>query len=112
MFLITRLSCDFFNQSNDYTTFYTEFSTTCRKFCETLTACVKFCETLTACRKFCETLTACVKFCVIITTCGKFYVIICGVAKGGVIGGFPYALSNSFPSCCDISAILSCKTSA
>ena len=41
------------------------------------------------------------------------------VAKGGdrrgVLGDAvppPYALSNSFPSCCDISAILSCKTSA
>ena len=57
--------------------------------------------------------TTCVKFyviikcCVIITTCGKFCVIICGVAKGGV-----YARSNSFPSCCDISATLSCKIRA
>ena len=37
------------------------------------------------------------------------------VAKGGGRRGnrrFPYALSNSFPSCCDISATLSCKTNA
>ena len=37
------------------------------------------------------------------------------VAKGGGRRGnrrFPYALSNSFPFCCDISAILSCKTNA
>ena len=33
------------------------------------------------------------------------------IAKGGG-RRFPYALSNSFPSCCDISATLSCKTSA
>ena len=63
---------DFFNQSNDYTT----FSTTC------------------------------VKFYVIIKCCVKFCVIICGVAKGF------YDRSNSFPSCCDISATLSCNTSA
>ena len=37
------------------------------------------------------------------------------VTKGGGRRGnrrLPYALSNSFPSCCDISAILSCNTSA
>ena len=37
------------------------------------------------------------------------------VAKGGGRRGnrrFPYALSNSFPSCCHISATLSCKTNA
>ena len=33
------------------------------------------------------------------------------IAKGGG-RRFPYALSNSFPSCCDISATLSCKTNA
>ena len=49
----------------------------------------------------------CVKFCVIITACVKLCVIICGVAKGGV-----YDRSNSFPSCCDISATLSCKIRA
>ena len=71
--------CDFFNQSNDYTT----FSTTCIKFYVIIKCCVKFCVIITAC------------------------VIICGVAKEGF-----YDRSNSFPSCCDISATLSCNTSA
>ena len=46
-----------------------------------------------------------------------YLLYICGVAKERGVRGkrsFPliYALSNSFPSCCDISATLSCKTSA
>ena len=73
---------DFFNQSNDYTT----FSTTCVKFYVIIKCCVKFCVIITACVKFC--------------------VIICDVAKGF------YDRSNSFPSCCDISATLSCKIRA